>query len=222
MKIYSIQPNYSNSMGVRKNLNEGQTTGMPQPAAPASNPSFCGTKTRSAIAAAFAALVAIIPTKAEAAASGCDFGKIISVAKSIAQKGFDGAIEANARTYARKIMDTKSERQVAPLLDAFYAKIQSNIPARINSPFIGWLGVNEAKCTDKVPNLGAMVQFGLDKQNDAIDINGLTNEVLDALYASGSQKSKEAQVYQILKADAKRTYGSTLGIVNTEFRQKIN
>lgn len=66
MKIYSITPNYSTNMGIRRNLNADQPS-MPQPTSPTPTLSFCGGKTKVTMAAALAALIAVIPTKAEAA-----------------------------------------------------------------------------------------------------------------------------------------------------------
>lgn len=59
MKLHSIQPNCSNGLKVRKNLNQDQTQGMPQPEASAQSPSFCAAApTRRGFMAAIAGLAA--------------------------------------------------------------------------------------------------------------------------------------------------------------------
>lgn len=138
MKIYSIQPNYSNSMGIRRNLNEGQTTGMPQPTSTSpSTPSFCGTtfaKSRMTFFAGLtAAFLSCIPHAAEAAApvlesSGCTKAMLrdsVELFKDDLAYSLDLDIQDLARSYSKEILKKGSHPNFGELAQTYLTRLKT-------------------------------------------------------------------------------------------------
>lgn len=234
MKIYSIQPNYSNSMRIRKNLNEEQTTGLPQPAAPAPTPSFCAIQTsrRGALAALLGGVIAsakagargiedLIPSSEsvpKAVAKNAKQALTIRLLKGIDKDAADAIkLKANyeAKTVARMDPDSDFASYLSDLYDRMPDLIERRIESRLEGEYHSKENRADSRLFNSIPTYDILNNvFAMHKQNFNFAKEG---KYLKEFCEMFKGKERETQLAMHLRSALLKFYGKSQASIHHEF-----